>query len=172
MEDLSIEELARIILDREEFIDELLDLADTGAEVDDDILDRIDEARDAAGLLIADLDGIEFQISDDPDDRAEQQLLFSELRDIGKRVQRCQYYPEVVRHLRAQRGAVFAALNDTYGDLTSYEIEFSEDEVAQLRVFMRRAAIDADDREVFAHIVDSAVQLSKIYFRVATRMTL
>lgn len=171
MDELSIDELVKTIFDQEELIDELLDLAEAGGEIGDEMPDRVDEARDRAGLLIGDLDGVEFQISDDPDDRAEQQLLLSEMKAIGKRVQLCRYYPDVVRYLRLQREAVFAALNDTYGDLTSYVIEFSDDEVAQLEVLLRRAAVDSDEREVWAQLIDSAVQVAKIYFRVAARMT-
>lgn len=171
MDELGIDELAKIVFDQEELIDELIELAEDGGAPDEDVFDRIDESRDLAGQLIADLGEIEFRISDDPDDRAEQQLLLGEIRSIGKRVQRFRYYPDVLRHLRMQRETLLAALNDTCNELTPYVIEFSDDEIMQLRLLLRRAAVDDDERSEWAHAIDSSVQVSKIFFRIGERMT-
>lgn len=171
MDELAIDELAKIIFDQEEFIDELVELTEEGGAPDEEIFDRIDESRDLAGQLIADLSDIEFRISDDADDRADQRLLLGEMREVGKRVQGLRDYPEVLRYLRLQRETLFAALEDTYHGLAPYVIEFSDDEATRLRLLLRRSVLDEDDRADWAHAIDSSIQVAKIFFRISERMT-
>lgn len=170
MDNLAFDELIAMIAEQEELIDELMDLADEGRDVRDDVLTRIEDTRDWAARLIDDIDDMDFFISDDPDDRGEQQMLLQEIQAIGKKIHQFRFYPDITTHLRLQRGALLVALANTYNDLTAYVIEFSEDEVMQLRLLLRRAVLDAEERQHWANVLDSAVQLSKFMFRVGTRM--
>lgn len=170
MDNLALDELVDMIREQEELIDELMDLADDGRAVTDDVLERVDDTRDWAAQMIEDIDEMDFHISDDPDDRAEQQMLLQEIQAVGKKIHQFRFYPDITTHLRLQRGALFVALSNTYNDLTAYIIEFSDDEVMQLRQLLRRAVLDAEERQHWSNVIDSAVQVAKLMFRVGTRM--
>jgi hypothetical protein len=64
----------------------------------------------------------------------------------------------------------YMLLANTYNDLVGQIVTFTPQEIDELRVLLRKATLDIEFRKQLAHVLDAAVQVSKLLLRVAGKL--
>jgi len=131
---------------------------------------RLDEHRARASQLLDTIGELPFEVARDRDVRAKQKRLVEQITRVGKDMQAFVDEPDILVLLWAQRGALYVALGNTYNDLAAEIVNFSENEIDDLRNLLRRATLDTESRKRFAALLDGAIQVSKFGLRTVAKL--
>ncbi len=131
---------------------------------------RLDEHRARASQLLDTIRDLPFAVARDRDVRAKQKRLVEQITRVGKDMQAFVDEPDILSLLWAQRGALYVALGNTYNDLVAEIVSFSEKEIDDLRILLRRATLDTESRKRYADLLDGAIQVSKFGLRTVAKL--
>lgn len=134
------------------------------------LADKVDANKEEASALAEQLGQTEFAIAGESSVKARQEQFLDEIAQVGKRIRQFRDHPDILVHLYAEQGALYVGLSNTYNDLVGEIITFSQEEVDEIRVLLRRATLDAAARQRWADVLDAAVQITKFSLRVATKL--
>jgi len=132
--------------------------------------DRLDDHRAQANRLLETINDMPFAVATDREVRARQKRLIDQIAKVGKDLQTFIDEPDILVLLWAQRGALYLALGNTYNDLAADIVTFSQAEVDELRILLRRATLDTEARKRLADLLDGAIQVSKFGLRTAAKL--
>jgi len=166
----TIKGVVDVLRDRDTLVDDISGEAETAAGELKKLVTRLSAARRETEDLLDKLTTVQFAVAANPTIKAEQQSLLEKISDVSKDIQTFKAYPQITRHLYAQRTELYLLLANTFNDIARNIVAFTDQDVDELRTLLRRAALDAESRKQKAHLLDAAVQLAKIAFRVAAKL--
>jgi len=158
------------VAERVDFVDQITGLAETAVADIQRAADSLEIARNEAQDLVNRLSTEKFAVASSASTKEKQRTYLQDIEDISKDIQRYSAQPEMVRLLKAQRAELYLLLANTYTDAIKSCVPFEGQEVEELRVLLRRSVLDAQSRQKKAHVLDAAIQLSKMGFRAATQL--
>lgn len=153
--------------------DLIKEIAGTGKEAFDtlkELADKVDRTREETRELIEKVGTVEFVISKSSEMREKQQMFLEEIQNVSKKIRKFEAYPDITAHLYAQRSSLYMGLANTYTETIGKMVTFTQQEADEIRVLLRRAVLDAEARQRKADILDAAVQLTKLMFKVARKL--
>ena len=153
--------------------DLIKEIAETGKEAFDtikELADKVDKARDETRELIERIGTVEFVVSKSSDMREKQQMFLEEIQNVSKKIRRFEAYPDITAHLYAQRSSLYLGLANTYTETIRKIITFTDQEADEIKILLRRAALDSEIRQRKADVLDAAVQLTKLMFKVVKKL--
>jgi hypothetical protein len=168
----SMRGVVSFVAERADFVDQVTGLGETAVADLQQAADRLDAARDEAQDLVNRLSTQKFAVASTGSTKDKQRSLLEDIEEISKDIQRYGGQPEMVRLLKAERSELYLLLANTYTDAIKDCVPFDAQEVDELRILLRRSVLDAQSRQKKAHIVDAAIQLSKLGFRAATKLAI
>ena len=131
------------------------------------LADAVDQQVATAKAVLSDLSSpVTVMASNDQATLAQQRTILDRIAQTSDDIQTFQDVPAVVAQLYTQRAAYYGALAETYDDSFAWVITFTAAETAQLSAVLRRADLDAAERQVYANVLDAAVQVSKFILSV------
>ncbi len=166
----TIKGVVDVLRDRDTLVDDITGEAETAAAELKKLASRLSAARSETEDLLDELTTVQFAVAAKPTTKAEQQSLLAKIADVSKDIQEFKAFPQITRHLYAQRTELYLLLSNTFNDMARKIVAFTDQDVDDLRPLLRRAALDAESRKQKAHLLDAAIQLAKIAFRVATKL--
>ncbi len=131
---------------------------------------RIDAGRREAEELIDELGTVEFVVARSSDVRVKQQELLDQIAEVSKDIQRFNAYPQITALLYAQRSEFYLLLANTFNDTVKEVVSFTQQEIDDLNVLLRRSVLDAEARKQKAHLLDAGIQLAKLAFKLAGKL--
>ena len=134
------------------------------------LVQKLDTARQEARDLIDVLGTVQFKVAKSSKVKAKQQGLLEEITNVSKDIQRFKAHPQITALLYAQRSELYLLLANTFTETVGKVVSFTPQEVDDLNVLLRRSRLDVASRKKHAHVLDSAVQLAKLAFRVAAKL--
>lgn len=111
-----------------------------------------------------------FSVSSSNNVKVNQRKFIDKIRGVNKEIKEFSDFPDILASLYAQRGALYLGLSNTYNDLIGQIITFSQVEIDDLKILMRRATLDTEAKQRRADILDAAVQISKATLKIATKL--
>jgi hypothetical protein len=156
----------------DEFIKEIVKTGETAVGKLNKLSQQLDVIRKDADELVAMVTTTQFAVADAPEVKVTQKKLLDKIEQVGKDIQELSAFPQITRHLYAQRTQLYLLLADTYNEAARNVVLFTDREAEDLRVLLRRSVLDAASKQKKAHILDAAVQLSKLACRVAGKVAL
>ena len=166
----SIRGVTGFLQQNEDLIKDISAAASDAAGVIGGLSTRLDKNRSDAEELVANINGQAFAVAKDSNVKQRQEQLLEQIEQVSKDIQKFRDDEDILVHLYGQRGALYMALGNTYNDLVPQLVTFTQQEVDDLRVLLRRAVLDAAARQRQADVLDAAVQISKLALRVATKL--
>ena len=154
----------------EALIEQIKDTAQGANDAIKALADQLQASRDEAAQMVERIDGMRFEVARDAQTKQRQQLILGKIEQLSKDIQTFADEPDILVMLYAERGAPYAGLANTFNDQVAQIVTFSPQEVDDLRVLLRRATLDIESRQQLAHILDAAVQVSKLLLRVAGKL--
>lgn len=134
------------------------------------LADRLAQNRRDTQELVDRVGTIEFEVARSTDAKVKQQELLDEIADISKKIQNFRDQPEITTPLYATRSALYVALANTFNDTVRTIVTFTLEEIDEMKVLLRRATLDAEARQQWAHVLDGAVQLAKLGLKLALKL--
>lgn len=168
--DNSISSIGDFLKRNDELIKDINDAAGATAAIIEDLADRVDASREEAMALADQLGDTQFAVASDVSVKARQKRLLEEVAEVGKKIRTFRDEPDILVHLYAERATLYVGLANTYNDLVGQIVTFSQGEIDEIRVLLRRATLDAAARQRWADVLDGAVQVTKMVFRVAGKL--
>ncbi|HQR21844.1 MAG TPA: hypothetical protein PKV98_13305 [Burkholderiaceae bacterium] len=162
----ALSDLTTFLQKNEALIEEIRD----GVKALDDLNSTLDQHRQDADAMLSQINNLSFAPARDEDVRKRQRVLLENIEELSKKISLHADDPDLLILFFAQRGDLWFALGNTFNEAAGSIITFSPDEVDELRVLLRRATLDAAARQRVADVVDAAVQLSKLAFRIAAKV--
>jgi hypothetical protein len=156
----------------DEFIKEIVQTAENASGKLDQLSQKLDVIREDADELISMASTTKFAVAKGPDVKVHQKKLLDKIEQVSKDIQELSEFPQITRHLYAERTQLYLLLAGTYNKAARKVVPFTDQEAEDLRVLLRRSVLDAASRQKKAHILDAAVQISKLAFRVASKVAL
>jgi predicted nuclease with TOPRIM domain len=171
---MSIEVSIKGVVDFLKKNDDLIrEVAKTGREAVErikELADKLDKAREETRDLLEKVTRIEFSVSKFLKTREKQRILLEEIQDIGRRIRRFEAYPDITAHLYTDLSALYMSLANTYTQSIRRMVTFTDQETDEIKVLLRRSVLDAASRQRKADVLDAAVQLAKLMFKVARKL--
>ena len=168
----SVRGVVNFVAERADFVDQVTGLAETAAADIQRAADNLEAARNEAQDLVNRLSTEKFAVASAGSTKEKQRGLLEDIEGTSKDIQRYSGQPEMVRLLKAQRSELYVLLANTYTDAIKECVPFDAQEIEELKVLLRRSVLDAQSRQKKAHILDAAIQLSKLGFRAATKLAI
>lgn len=148
--------------------DDLIKEIRAGKETLETLADRVKSNRDATEKLVEKIGKIPFRFAKKQDIRDRQTKLLEEIRETRKKIHIFRDDPTMVGLFESNLASLYLALGNTYIEESLENIiTFSQQEVDEIQVLLRRATLDAEARQNIAHILDAAVQIGKIALKIA-----
>lgn len=166
----SLKGVTDFLQDNEALLEQIKDTAQGTTEQVKALSDKLDANREETEKLVDQINQLRFEVAPTVEVRQRQKLILDRIELVSKDIQTFADEPDILVMLYLQRSGLYVALGNTYNDLVAQIVTFSPQEVDELRVLLRRAALDAEARKQVAHILDAAVQISKLLLRVATKL--
>jgi hypothetical protein len=163
----TIQGLVKYVVDRADFVDKVTGYGEEAVERIRSAADQLDADRKEADELVTNLATVKFAISDDDEIKAKQARYLALIEQLCKDIQDNQDDPELVRVLRGQRAELYLILSNLQVIAIKNCVPFTPQDAEELRVLLRRSALDAGARKIKAHVLDAAIQLSKLAFQAA-----
>ncbi|MGH7232556.1 MAG: hypothetical protein ACREJU_14540 [Nitrospiraceae bacterium] len=170
----SITSIAGFLQRNDGLIQEITETGKNAADTLKGLFKRLLESRDEAQELVEKIEAghVKFAVSADKDMKEKQRIFLEEIGNVGKKIQLFQEEEDLVGLLQAQQAALYLGLANTYNDTVKMVVTFTEGEIDELNVLLRRASLDKDARKRQADILDASIQLSKLALRVATKLAM
>ena len=152
----SIEGVSRFLKENDDLIKDIR----TGKETLEKLANRVKSNRDAAENLVEEIGKIPFKVAKKQDIRDRQTKLLIEIKETRKKIHIFRDYPTMMGLFESNLAALYLELGNTYiEDSIENIVTFTQDEVNEIRVLLRRATLDTEVRQNVAHILDAAVQI-------------
>ncbi|HJU05173.1 MAG TPA: hypothetical protein VJ692_08455 [Nitrospiraceae bacterium] len=132
--------------------------------------DKIDATREEAKAFVTEAGKVEFLVAGSDEMEAKQKFLFEKIETIGKEIQENQNFPEIAIFLYAQRSDMFKELAKTYDDLVAKIVEFTPQDIEELKGLLQRAALNAAERKKQQLVIMAAVDVAKFTVRLAAKV--
>jgi hypothetical protein len=169
--DTSLEGIAAFLKGNDELIKEIGNATNDATEQLKSLFKRLSQNKKEVDTLIKAIEAkTQFATSGNAETKRRQKKLLEQIEQVSKDIQTFWDESSIVGSLYAQRAALHLALGNTYDDAASQIVAFTNDEIASLRVLVRRAVLDTQARKNQAALLDAAVQLAKLGFRVALKL--
>jgi len=166
----SIKGVTDFLQEHEALIETIKDTAKDATEKISALSDQMEANRKEAERLVDQINGMRFEVARDPQTKLHQAEILDKIEKLSKKIQIFRDKPDILIRLYAQRSDQYALLTATFQNLVGQIVTFSEIEVDELRVLLRRATLDIEFRKHAAHVLDAAVQVSKLLLRVAVKL--
>jgi hypothetical protein len=166
----SLKGVTDFLQDNEHLIETIRDTAKSATGQIKKLDERLTANREQAAQMIDKINQMKFAVSPAPDIRQRQRLILGKIEQVSKDIQLFADEPDILIMLYLERSGLYMALGNTYNDLVPAMVIFSPEEVDSLRVLLRRATLDTESRKQLAHLLDAAVQLSKLALGVAGKL--
>lgn len=154
----------------DELLAEIRDTAKTARTKIAALFKKLKKNRDVTAKLVSKIGSIPFEVAQAADVKEKQRDILQEIKDVSKRIERFRDFPELANSLRAQRSLFYQALGNTFVQSVATIVRFSEQDVDELKVLLRRATLDAQARQNKADLLDAAVQLSKLALKIGVKL--
>jgi hypothetical protein len=167
----TIQDIARFLRRNDELIDSIIASSKTSLHLVGQFADSLEQNRLEAAAMLKNVDRLKFSIASDRQTRKKQKGLLKKIRRVNKRIRKFSDAPSLLTGLFLERSGLYLDLGNTYSDTFADLVQFTEEEVAQLRKQLRRAVLDTESRQRMASILDGAVSVSKFALSMALRLT-
>lgn len=168
----SISGIGQFLQNNDDLVKEISEAVGATVVTIEGLANRVEANRREAEALVRQLGQTEFAIARDVSVRASQKRFLDEIAEVGKKIREFRDHPDILVHLYAERGALYVGLANSYNDLVGQMITFTPAEVEDIRIFLRRATLDAQARQRWADVLDAAVQITKLSLRVAAKLVI
>lgn len=163
----SIEGVSRFLKENDDLIKDIR----AGKETLEKLADRVKSNRDSTEELVEKIGKIPFKVAKKQDIRDRQTNLLGEIRETRKKVHIFRDDPTMMGLFESNLAALYLELGNTYIEESVENIvTFTQEEVDEIRVLLRRATLDAEARQNIAHILDAAIQIGKLALKVAVNI--
>ena len=168
----SIGSVAEFLQRNDGLIKDITETGKTAADKLKVLFKKLEGSRSEAGELIGKIEAgqVKFAVAADAEMKEKQRLFLEEIGNVGKKIQLFQDEEDLVGLLYAQQAALYIGLANTYNDTVKMGVTFTEGEIDELNVLLRRATLDKEARKRQADILDATIQLSKFALRVAAKL--
>lgn len=163
----SIEGVSRFLKENDDLIKDIR----AGKETLEKLADRVKSNRDSTEELVEKIGKIPFKVAKKQDIRDRQTNLLGVIRETRKKIHIFRDDPTMMGLFESNLAALYLELGNTYIEESVENIvTFTQEEVDEIRVLLRRATLDAEARQNIAHILDAAVQIGKLALKVAVNI--
>ncbi len=135
------------------------------------LAERVAAHREATAELMAKIDRIPFVTAKDEIVRGRQARLLREIEETRRKIHAFRDDPTLMGLFETNLSAFYQELgNTTIAESVARMVTFSQEEVDELRVLLRRATLDAESRQRKADLLDAAAQLGKLGLKVGIKL--
>ncbi len=168
----SFQGVVEFIQQNDTLIKDINETAEISVDQIKKLVNRLDQTRKETEQLIQKLGSTRFVIAKKQDVKMRQQALLKKIEEVSKEIQEWKDDPTIASLLVAERGELYLRMANTYNQTVSKVISFSQSDIEELEVLIRRSILDTQARKKKAHILDSSIQIAKILFRVGKKLAL
>lgn len=168
----SVQGVVDFIQQNDTLIQDINETAEVSVDQIKKLVHRLDQTRKETEQLIQKLGSTKFVIAKKQDVQNRQKALLEKIEEVSKDIQVWRDDPTIAGLLLAARGELYQRMANTYNHTVSKVIRFSQSEVDELEVLIRRSILDTQSRKKKAHVLDGAVQMAKILFRIGKKLAL
>jgi hypothetical protein len=163
----SIKGVSRFLKDNDDLIKDIR----SGKEILENLADRVKSNRDATEEIVENIGKIPFKVAKKQDVRDRQKKLLEEIMVTRKKIHIFRDDPTMMGLFEGNLSALYLELGNTHiEESVENMVTFTQEEVDDIRVLLRRATLDAQARQNMAHILDAAVQIGKLTFKIALNL--
>lgn len=167
----SFEGVSRFLKENDDLIKKIRENVSDAKDILKDLSDRVKSNRDATEELVGKIGKIPFKVAQNQDIKDRQAKLLDEIRATRKKIHIYRDDPTMKGLFLGNHSTLYLELGNTYIEASVEKIvTFTQEEVDEIRVLLRRATLDAEARQNAAHILDAAVQISKLALKVAVKL--
>ena len=165
--DPSIEGVGKFIKENDELIADIKSRKETLEK----FAEKVKANRDETDALVKKIEKIPFTVAKESDTKERQTQLLNEIKETRKKIHLLRDNPTLVGLLHGNLSRFYLELGNTYLEESVENIvTFTQDEVDEIRVLLRRATLDAQARQNLADILDAAVQIGKLGLKIALKL--
>jgi DNA repair exonuclease SbcCD ATPase subunit len=168
----SVQGVVDFIKENDTLIKDINETAEVSVDQIKKLVNRLDQTRKETEQLLQKLGSTKFVIAKRQDVQNRQQVLLAKIEEVSKEIQVWKDDPTIAGLLLAARGELYQRMANTYNYTVSKVIRFSQEEVDKLDVLIRRSILDTQSRKKKAHILDGAIQMAKILFRIGKKLVM
>ena len=165
--DPSIEGVGKFIKENDDLIADIK----SGKETLEKLAEKVKTNRDETDALVKKIEEIPFTVAKGSDTKERQTQLLNEIKETRKKIHLLRDNPTLVGLLHGHLSRFYIELGNTYLEESVENIvTFTQDEIDEIRVLLRRATLDAQARQNLADNLDAAVQIGKLGLKIALKL--
>ena len=157
--------------DNNKLIDDIRGTAENASDVLKNLFEKLESNRTQTEELVSQINTLGFSIAADSEVKAIQKQLIESIREKSAQIEQLQDKPTLVAALLGERAQLQFDLGKTFIRQTVQKlVQFSPEEVTELRGLLEKATLDAQKRQQKADILAAAVEISQLALKVAVKL--
>ena len=167
----SFEGVNRFLEENDELISDIRDTVSSASDEVKSLADRVKANRDATEELVKKVGDIPFAVAKKSETKTRQAKLLEEIKRARRKIHQYRDDPTMMGLFKTNLAALYQELGNTYlEDVVEKMVTFTQEEVDEIRVLIRRATLDAEARQNIADILDAAVQIGKVALKLGVKL--